>query len=354
MTETGRATVEVVSTWYGSFALEDGKVVEQRLVPPESRVERALARRRGERTPEETALFSSLGGRPALTRDRRLAEAEGVVRGRTRSSPPTAEALGIQGRDRRALFLETAEAALRSSWDPSIHVEEAVRTMTDLDEVHNLLGERLVSWAGRDLSGEGDEGPEGWAKSLDEGVVGPDPDLAPEEPELVEARRQLARLYTAVGDVRSALEAAVTEAVPRRTPNVSALLGPLLAARLISQAGGLDRLARLPASTVQVLGAEKAFFEHLRGRAPPPRHGLLFLHPTIQGAPRRLRGKLARALAGKVSIAARLDQAGAPLRPDLKAAYDARQGEVRAQGARPTTNRGARSAPPLHRAAEDG
>src|SRR5208283_3772568 len=103
-------------------------------------------------------------------------------------------------------------------------------------------------------------------------------------------------LYRSISAVQARFETSVSEALPRRAPNVSALLGPLLAARMLAQAGGLDRLARLPASTIQVLGAEKAFFEHLRGRAPPPKHGLLFLHPSIQGAPRRLRGKLARAL----------------------------------------------------------
>jgi nucleolar protein 56 len=103
---------------------------------------------------------------------------------------------------------------------------------------------------------------------------------------------------------------------------------------MVSQAGGLDRLARLPASTIQVLGAERAFFEHLRGKAPPPRHGWLFLHPDIQGAPKRLRGKLARGLAGKVAIAARMDQQGAPLRPDLAEAFQRRSKEIRSVASR--------------------
>ncbi|MCI4340676.1 MAG: ATP-binding protein, partial [Thermoplasmata archaeon] len=135
--------------------------------------------------------------------------------------------------------------------------------------------------------------------------------------------------------------------------NISALLGPLLAARMLAQAGGLDRLARLPASTIQVLGAEKAFFEHLRGRAPPPRHGLLFLHPSIQGAPRRLRGKLARALAGKVAIAARIDREGGALRPELGASYDARAKAVKTMGTGAGRTRPKRSRPPLDGATED-
>jgi nucleolar protein 56 len=130
---------------------------------------------------------------------------------------------------------------------------------------------------------------------------------------------------------RDALEAAVAGSVPAHTPNLNDLLGPELSALMLAQAGGLNRLARLPASTVQVLGAERAFFEHLRGRAPPPRHGLLFLHPQIQSAPRADRGKLARSLAGKVAIAARKDQAGAPVTPDLKAAFERREADLRAR-----------------------
>ena len=103
-----------------------------------------------------------------------------------------------------------------------------------------------------------------------------------------------------------------------------------------------------------VLGAERAFFEHLRGRAPPPRHGLLFLHPAIQSAPRGERGKLARALAGKVSIAARLDVAGAPIHPELAQAFDARRSVLKARrGATRRPARPRRSVLPLDGAARD-
>jgi len=138
-------------------------------------------------------------------------------------------------------------------------------------------------------------------------------------------------LFRSVEVARHSLTKAIEATAPVRAPNVSALLGAELSARMIAQAGGLERLARLPSSTVQVLGAERAFFEHLRGHASPPRHGLLFLHPAIQSAPRGERGKLARALAGKVSIAARLDVAGAPIHPELARAFDARRSVLKAR-----------------------
>jgi nucleolar protein 56 len=229
-------------------------------------------------------------------------------------------------------LLDDAERALTAAWDPSIHVQEAVRASADLDRVRNLIGERLGSWVSHD-NPELDPGDhDRAARAAAEGT--PRPGLGPTDPGLLEARRRLGELYRAVADARHALEEAVRASSPVQTPNLTALLGPELAARLVAQAGGLERLARLPSSTVQVLGAERAFFEHLRGRAPPPRHGLLFLHPAIQSAPRAERGKLARALAGKVAIAARLDHEGAAVNPSLGAAFEARRAQVRARRGR--------------------
>ena len=85
------------------------------------------------------------------------------------------------------------------------------------------------------------------------------------------------------------------------------MLGPILAARLCVEAHGRMRLARLPAGTVQVLGAEKAFFNHLKTGAPPPKHGHIFMHPWISRSPRWVRGKIARTIAAKASIAAKVD-----------------------------------------------
>ena len=90
-------------------------------------------------------------------------------------------------------------------------------------------------------------------------------------------------------------------------PNMAAVAGELLAARLISHAGGLEKLARLPSSTVQILGAEKALFRHLKGGGRAPKYGVLYAHPLIQQAPQEQRGKIARFIAAKVSLAAKTD-----------------------------------------------
>lgn len=107
-------------------------------------------------------------------------------------------------------------------------------------------------------------------------------------------------------------------------PNMRAVVGGSIGARLISLAGGLKKLSRSPASTLQILGAEKALFRALRARARPPKHGVIYQYPEVRGAPKWQRGKIARALAGKLSIAARVDAmsgkfVGDKLVADLKA-----------------------------------
>jgi nucleolar protein 56 len=90
-------------------------------------------------------------------------------------------------------------------------------------------------------------------------------------------------------------------------PNIAFLAGPVLGAKLIQKAGSLRRMAMMPSSTIQVLGAERAMFRTLKTRAKPPKHGLLFQHPYVHSAPRDKRGSRARSLAAKIAIAARAD-----------------------------------------------
>jgi nucleolar protein 56 len=350
---------DAVSLWFGAFVLEKERVVASYPFPADraALLDRLRTRREGRLALEETQMLTEQLEHGLRSRDRRLVSG-GAKAGRF--DPPDLDpaAFGIDPSWLREILLEEAQEALRLAWDPSVHIEEAVRALRDLDATRNLLGERIASWAGRDAPpAEGDltGSADAAARRLASGTTEEGEALGGPSPALRHARQELAELYLSLGRSSTAIEKALEERVPVETPNVSALLGPLLAARMIAQAGGLDRLARLPASTIQVLGAERAFFEHLRGHAPPPRHGLLFLHPDIQSAPRDSRGKLARALAGKVAIAARLDREGRPVRADLVASFKHRTEEIRALGPRrgSAAHRRRSSVPPLHRAAQD-
>ena len=109
---------------------------------------------------------------------------------------------------------------------------------------------------------------------------------------------------------RNYIEEYLEELLLQTAPNITALAGPKLAARLIAKAGGIRKLAMFPASTIQLLGAEKALFLALKKKGKPPKHGIIFQHPFISQSPKAVRGKIARFLAGKLTIAARVDAFG--------------------------------------------
>ena len=114
----------------------------------------------------------------------------------------------------------------------------------------------------------------------------------------------------------------------RISPNLSAILGTEVGARILARAGNLTNLAKMPASTIQVLGAEKALFRSLKTGSQPPKHGLLFQHASVHAAPRWQRGKIARAVAGKAAIASRLDYHGGGLNNILLEKLNVRVDEI--------------------------
>jgi len=114
------------------------------------------------------------------------------------------------------------------------------------------------------------------------------------------------RLY----ETREQVEEYIERLMKETAPNLSAVVSPLVGARLIAIAGSLERLASLPASSIQILGAQKAIFLHLTRGTKPPKHGVLFQAKEVRTAPKKLRGKIARLLASKIAIAARVDAFG--------------------------------------------
>ena len=131
---------------------------------------------------------------------------------------------------------------------------------------------------------------------------------------------------------RVELEAYLDKTMEEEAPNRRAVCGTIIGARLISSAGSLKRMAEYPSSTIQVLGAEKALFAHLRKGTKSPKHGHIFAFPELRAAQRNKRGKIARKIANKVSIASRLDYFGGEfrgdrLRKDMEAEIKAIKGE---------------------------
>jgi len=157
-------------------------------------------------------------------------------------------------------------------------------------------------------------------------------DISPENLSIVQSlAKQLLELY----ELRKKLEDHVETQMNIVAPNISVILGPVVGARIIARAGSLKKLAVMPASTIQVLGAEKALFRSLKTGSQPPKHGLLFQHAMVHPAPRWQRGKIARAVAGKAAIASRVDVYDGKLNKTLLEKLNVRVKEIGLQNKEP-------------------
>jgi nucleolar protein 56 len=116
-----------------------------------------------------------------------------------------------------------------------------------------------------------------------------------------------AKLSNQMYDTMLGLEAYIKATSTELMPNTTYLTDEKIAAELLSKAGSLERLATMPASTVQLLGAEKALFKHIKFGSNPPKYGTLFKLAEISNGPRDRRGRIARAYAAKISIALKAD-----------------------------------------------
>ena len=243
------------------------------------------------------------------------------------------------------LVIAQAGVAAASS-DPDRRLEHLVRAGDEMRASWTTLEARVIEWAGLflpeiDLDGQRDVIPVkiSEAETLESAADALHTVPSPTGISGAEwaALSQWARGVVEVEDRLKTVESAIREVALEHLPSTSALIGPLLAARMSITANGRERLARLPSGTVQVLGAETSFFLHLRDGIPVPKHGHLFQHPWVSRSPRWVRGKIARMLSGKVSIAARLDAFdGQPWGESEVAEIEQKVAEIRQRHPKPT------------------
>ncbi len=246
-----------------------------------------------------------------------------------------------------------------------LFIAQAISTLDDVDKILNLIASRIREWYGlhfpeleelvrdnkeyvkivyhighRSKIGEDSlkkvlqDLPEDRVKRIVEAAK---KSIGAEMSEWdLDQLRSYADTFLKLDAYRESLATYIDEAMKEVAPNIRELVGPLLGARLIKLAGGLTRMAFLPASTIQVLGAEKALFRALRTGGKPPKHGVIFQYPEIFRAPRWQRGKIARALAAKLAIAAKADAfTGNFIAPRLKEELMKRIQEIKTLYAKP-------------------
>ncbi len=209
----------------------------------------------------------------------------------------------------REFHLKQAVQRIKSSFRRDEILLECISSISEIEVVVNTLSIRLRHWAENHF-------PEACRTVSDEELAlflaenknlksdGMGAEINKKD---FSALQTLESIFNDVFEKKRKLEEHLSLLAKEICPNLSELLGTMLAAKLVAFAGSLQKLSRLPASTIQVLGASKAMLKHIQSGANPPKHGLIFSHPFINKAPRIEQGKRARALAGKIAIAARVD-----------------------------------------------
>jgi len=198
-------------------------------------------------------------------------------------------------------------------------IVQCVSAVSDLDKILNTMSERLREWFGlhypelklrdhykfaKKVAKHGNrEKFEDYKPSM--GI-----ELTSEDQEVLQAYAEnLKNLYKQ----REKMEKYLDRTTKEEIPNLRAMLGGTLSAKLLAQAGNLERLAKMPSSKLQLLGSEKSVFRFLKEKkhgvkgAKIPKYGIIFTHQDICNAPKDKRGKMARLLASKCTIAARTD-----------------------------------------------
>ncbi|NPA22078.1 MAG: RNA-processing protein [Candidatus Micrarchaeota archaeon] len=230
--------------------------------------------------------------------------------------------------DKRKKFLKKLKAQLAEVSEDQ-YIINAVRAYYDLKKVRTLFLERIQEWINNTFH---------------------DPNLRFKKPEDLEKvlpkvkehgfddrlLRLYVELYKETLEKEKEMKKLIEENVEKMLPNASYIAGPFIAGMLLEKAGSFKKLVSFPASTIQVLGAEKALFKHLRSnrKIKPPKHGILFLHPYVHSLPKKLRGKMARTLAAKLAIAFKADYVGDDVKEELKEKIEKRYKSISQQRSR--------------------
>lgn len=215
-----------------------------------------------------------------------------------------------------------------------LHLVQAVNTLDEIDEIINTISTRIREWYGlhfpeldyllqniityanivRDAGSRENitkellsqlEVPEKKIDLIQQAISkSQGGDLTVESSESLKI---LASEVIKLSELRTNLSSTIENLMEILAPNLKNILTAIIGARLIAKAGSLLRLAQMPSSTIQIIGAEKALFRALKTGTRPPKHGLIFQHPSVNSAPKWQRGKIARALSSKIAIAVRID-----------------------------------------------
>jgi nucleolar protein 56 len=267
----------LVTKWFGTFVC-DKNGIKKEILFPNDEIEIVKRLRKIEKNiilPEEKKISKGL---KVIVNEKRLQKIGEYI-----ETEPFFKKIKINPKKygfSKELFHKISLTLAREKVDERLQSEDLqiiqmVNALDDLIQTLNLFSERLSCWS-----------------------------IIPTSKEKI---KPFENLYSTVNDEIKRLEKQIERDMKKIAPNTSNIVGPLIGARLLSLAGGLQKLAVMPASTIQILGAEKALFRYKKEGGKPPKHGVIFQHPLINRSFRDERGKIARILANKITIAVKAD-----------------------------------------------
>ena len=208
---------------------------------------------------------------------------------------------------------------IKSSVNEDDLIVQTVNNMNELDTTGNTLAKRLREWFSLVLP-ELDKTISSHEKFAELVATKTKKELLKEldikdsesmganiKKEDLKEMKLLAQQITTLYQLRDTHELYIEKIMKEYCPNFHAIAGTNVGAKLFEHGKSLKRLACLPASTIQLLGAEKALFRHIKTGSKSPKYGIIYTHYLVQKARRRDRGMVARAVASKLSIALRID-----------------------------------------------
>ncbi len=267
----------LITKWFGTFLCDETGVQKEILFPKHKKeiVQRLREIEKNNILEEEKKIVKNTN---VIVNEKRLQQL-----GTYNEGEPFFKTITINPKDygfSQELFHDASLLLAQQRVDEQLQSEDLqliqmVNALDDLVQTANLLSERLSCWL-----------------------------LLPTPKKKV---KPFEKTLAVVNDEIQRLQDQIEIDMKTIAPNTSKIIGPLIGARLIALAGGMQRMAMLPASTVQILGAEKALFRFKKEGGRPPKHGVIFQHPLINRAQKTERGRIARLLANKISTAMKAD-----------------------------------------------
>ena len=268
----------LITKWFGIFLCDKKGIVDKIIFPKEFKVisKKIQKTLKNEILPEEKKIIKNV--RNIIVCETRLKKF-----GDYKPFDPFFIQFDIKAKDynfsnelfNKAVVLTTRNRVDRKLESEDLQIIQMVNTLDDFVQTSNLLHERIESWS-----------------------------VLPTPKEKIQPLRNA---YSTINNEIKSLESQIEKDMKRIAPNITNIVGPLIGARLISHSNGIIKLATMPASTIQILGAEKALFRYKKEGGKPPKHGVIFQHSIINRTPREYRGKIARTFASKIAIAAKAD-----------------------------------------------